>query len=99
MEASRSRCIRRSARLTATLFAAVPLLGACTAIGAPAIPFAGAYFPSWLACALAGLAGAVAVRLVFIATGVDDALPARLPVYLCVAAAIGFVVSLVGFGR
>lgn len=68
-------------------------------MGAPALPFFGAYFPSWLLCAVLGILGAVCVRLAFIRLGIDDALPARLPVYVCVAAAIGFLVSILSFGR
>ncbi len=49
--------------------------------------------------ALAGVLGAVIVRLVFIPLGIDDVLPIRLPVYVAIAAAIGFLVSLLGFGR
>lgn len=67
--------------------------------GAPAIPFFGAYFPSWLLCTFLGILGAVAVRLVFVRLGIDDALPARLPIYVCVAAGIGFLVSILSFGR
>lgn len=59
----------------------------------------GAYFPSWLLCAVIGVLGAVLVRLVFVRAGIDDALPVRLPVYVCVAAGIGFAVALLGFGR
>lgn len=59
----------------------------------------GAYFPAWLACALIGILGAVALRFLFIRLGIDDALPVRLPVYVALAAAIGFLVSLLGFGR
>ncbi|MCX5577743.1 YtcA family lipoprotein [Kaistia terrae] len=83
----------------ATLFGAALLLGGCTNAGAPTIAMYGAYFPSWLACALAGILGAVVVRLIFIPLGLDDVLPIRLPVYVAVAAAIGFSVSLLGFGR
>lgn len=75
------------------------LLGGCVPAGAPAIPFFGAYFPSWLLCALLGIVGAVVIRLVFIRTGIDDALPARLAVYICIAAGLGFLVSTIGFGR
>jgi len=75
------------------------LAAGCVPAGAPAIPLFGAYFPSWLACAGIGILGAVLVRLVFIATGIDDALPIRLPVYVAVAAAIGFLVALMAFGR
>ena len=85
-------------RAVAVSLAALPLAG-CIPAGAPALPLFGAYFPSWLLCALLGILGAVVVRLFFIRAGLDDALPIRLPVYLCIAAAIGFAVSLLGFGR
>lgn len=85
-------------RLAGMLGAAL-LLGGCTNAGAPAIAMFGAYFPSWLACALAGILGAVVVRMIFIPLGLDDVLPIRLPVYVAIAAAIGFLVSLLGFGR
>lgn len=75
------------------------LLGGCVPAGAPAIAFFGAYFPSWLLCALLGILGAVVIRFVFIRTGIDDALPARLPVYVAIAAALGFLMSMIGFGR
>lgn len=79
--------------------AAAGLLSGCAPLGAPSIPFFGAYFPSWLACALVGILGAVVVRLAFVRLGVDDALPARLPVYVAIAAGTGFLVSLLSFGR
>lgn len=91
--------MRQSAQVSVMLVAAIPLLSGCSTIGAPALPFFGAFFPSWLACTAAGLFGAVALRMIFIATGIDDALPVRLPVYVCLAVAIGFLVSIVGFGR
>lgn len=78
--------------------ATLPLAG-CIPAGAPAIPMFGAYFPAWLLCAVIGVLGAVLVRLVFIRAGIDDALPVRLPVYVCIAAGIGFAVALLGFGR
>lgn len=83
----------------AGIFGTALLLGGCTSAGAPSIALFGAYFPSWLACALAGILAAVVVRLIFILLGLDDVLPIRLPVYVAVAAAIGFSVSLLGFGR
>lgn len=78
--------------------AATALLGGC-ADAAPTIPLFGALFPAWLACASVGIVGAVVVRLAFIPLGLDDALPVRLPVYVAVAAIIGLLTSLVGFGR
>lgn len=80
------------------LLAGLPLAG-CDAAGAPSLSFFGAYFPSWLACAFIGILGAVLVRVVLIRLAVDDALPTRLVIYGCIAAAIGFLVSLLGFGR
>lgn len=86
---------RRAAVVTLAIW---PLTG-CVSTGAPAIPLFGAYFPSWLLAALLGIVGAVIVRLLFVRIGIDDALPVRLPVYVCIAAAIGFAISLLGFGR
>ncbi|WP_127089119.1 YtcA family lipoprotein [Aquabacter cavernae] len=74
-------------------------LGGCVSAGAPSLSFFGAYFPSWLACTLIGILGAILVRMVLIRLAIDDALPARLLIYVCIAAAIGFLVSLLGFGR
>ncbi len=74
-------------------------LGGCVPAGAPSIPFFGAYFPSWLLCAVIGILGALLVRVVLVRLGVDDVIPARLAVYVCVAAGIGFLVSIVSFGR
>ncbi|MEO2039334.1 MAG: YtcA family lipoprotein [Martelella sp.] len=63
------------------------------------IPFFGAYFPSWIACSLIGIVGAVVLRLVFIKIGLDDVMPLRVIVYLFLAIAIGLAASLILFGR
>lgn len=81
------------------LLAGAGLIPGCVPAGAPSLPFFGAYFPSWLACALIGILGAVALRFAFIRAGIDDAMPARLPVYVSIAAAIGFLASIIAFGR
>lgn len=75
------------------------MLSACAPLGAPSLSMFGAYFPSWLACAVAGILGAVVLRFVFIRLGIDDALPTRLPIYIALAAGLGFLVSLLSFGR
>lgn len=75
------------------------LQGGCSTAGAPTIALFGAYFPSWLACVAVGILGSVVVRLIFIPIGIDDALPIRLPVYVAIATAIGFLFSMWGFGR
>lgn len=71
----------------------------CAPLGAPAIPLFGAYFPAWLLCAFIGVIGAALVRVVFVAIGLDDLFPIRLPVYVAVAVIIGLLVSFFGFGR
>lgn len=90
-----------SARPSARLLVGLAMigLGGCVAQTGPSLAFFGAYFPSWLACALAGIVGAVLLRAVFIAVGIDDALPLRLLVYVSIAATLGFVASIAGFGR
>ncbi|MCF3932817.1 hypothetical protein L1787_05230 [Acuticoccus sp. M5D2P5] len=66
---------------------------------APAVPFLGAYFPSWLLAAFAGIGAAIVARVIFVAIGLDDVLPMRLLVYVGIATAVGFLVSSLAFGR
>lgn len=73
-------------------------LGGCSA-GAPTVFLAGAYFPAWLLCAVAGVVGAVIVRIGLVAAGIDDTIPFRLPVYICIAIVIGLLVAFAGFSR
>lgn len=79
--------------------AALLTVGGCAPIGAPSIPLFGAYFPAWLACAVAGILSTVVLRVVFVQIGIDDALPWRLLVYVCLALAIAFAFSRFVFGR
>lgn len=60
--------------------------------------FFGAYFPSWMLCVCIGIIGALAVRVVLVRAGIDDELPFRLLVYICLAAAIGFACALAIYG-
>ena len=89
----------RSGLRAAALTGAPLLLSGCTGFASPAISLFGAYFPSWLACALVGVIGAVVARVLFVRIGIDAILPARLLVYACVAALIGFSVALSVYGR
>lgn len=75
------------------------VLGGCTETRAPSIPLFGAYFPAWLACATLGILGAVLLRVLFVFIGLDDRLPLRLFVYVCLAAGISFAASLAFFGH
>lgn len=97
--ADRRHCRRPGGVRACLALAAVLPVAGCSPLGAPTISLFGAYFPSWLASALVGILGAVLVRLVFIRAGIDDAIPARLPVYVCIAFGIGFLFSHLGFGR
>lgn len=63
------------------------------------IPFLGAFFPSWLLSAFAGIAAALVARVVFVLIGLDDVLPVRLLVYVGIATCVGFLVSMLVFGR
>lgn len=67
-------------------------LSGCNA--APTQSILGSFFPSWMICALAGIAGAVVVRLVLSAAGIERAVPAPLLVHLAMAIAIAFAVWL-----
>ncbi len=64
---------------------------------APSVYAFGSYFPSWLLCAALGILGAVLVRVIFIRLQIDDFLPFRLLIYICVALIIAIVISLVFF--
>lgn len=64
---------------------------------APSVYAFGSYFPSWLLCAIVGILGAVVVRVIFIWLRLDDYLPLRLLVYICVALIIAIITSLAFF--
>ncbi|WP_329742183.1 YtcA family lipoprotein [Dyella sp. A6] len=59
---------------------AVLLLSSCSA--APSRNILGSYFPSWMLCAVFGIAGVAAIRFVLVRTGIDAALPLPVLVYL-----------------
>lgn len=83
----------------AGLFGLCLLTTGCSQAGAPAFPLFGAYFPAWMACVAGGIFGAIVVRLILIRLGIDDAMPIRLPIYVAIAATIGFLLSITSFGR
>lgn len=78
-----------------------PIIGlcGCTRSQAPSFPLLGSYFPSWLVCAFIGVIAAVIARILFIRVGIDEVLPWRLLVYVCLALAVAFVSSLLLFAR
>jgi hypothetical protein len=75
------------------------LLQSCSQPLSPSVPFFGAYFPSWLICSFVGIVGAILIRVAFVRSGLDDALPGRLIVYACLASTIAFGLALFAYGR
>ncbi|CND15534.1 similar to: Y. pestis YPO0620 putative exported protein [Yersinia frederiksenii] len=74
-------------------------LSGCTRSEAPSFALLGSYFPSWLACAFIGVIAAVVARVLFIRVGIDEVLPWRLLIYVCLALAVAFICSLLLFAR
>lgn len=61
---------------------ALGLLPGVAVAGSPTVPLLGTFFPIWLIAAVLGIIVTVAMRLVFIRTGIHDRLPVPLLVYL-----------------
>jgi hypothetical protein len=68
------------------------LLDGCS--GSPSRNILGSYFPSWMVCALIGLATALVARAVLKALGVLHELPAPLVVLLSIGCAVTFALWL-----
>ena len=64
-------------------------LSGCAAAGAPSFILFGAYFPAWMLCAMLGIVGAIATRVVMVATGLSDVVPFQL--FICVS--IGLIIA------
>ncbi|WP_337262532.1 MULTISPECIES: YtcA family lipoprotein [unclassified Serratia (in: enterobacteria)] len=77
----------------------VIVLSGCTVKEAPSFSLLGSYFPAWMACAFIGIIAAIMARILFIRVGIDEALPWRLFVYVCLALAVAFICSLLLFTR
>jgi hypothetical protein len=80
----------------ARLWCAAPmlgLLGGCD--GAPSRNILGSYFPSWMVCALVGLALALAARAIFKAVGMLEEIPVPLVVMLAIGSAGTFAMWLI----
>lgn len=85
---------RRRALLSsyALIGSSVLCLTGCSS--APSRNILGSYFPSWMICALIGLAATVAVRAVLAKAGIDGELPMPIVVYLALATAFSLAVWL-----
>jgi hypothetical protein len=65
----------------------------------PVIDIAGADFPSWLICMIAGIALAAALRALFAATRIEPHLGPLTVVYPCLALLLSCVVWMIFFNR
>jgi hypothetical protein len=57
----------------------------------PVISVAGANFPVWLMCLVAGIVVAICLRPLLVATGIDQGMTPRPLVYSCLALTIAFL--------
>jgi hypothetical protein len=94
--------IRRAARMRETrgdmrfrFLLALVSCGLSSCDGAPSRNILGSYFPSWMVCALVGIAAAVIGRSILKATGLLAEVPAPLAVLLAIACAVTFGLWLV----
>src|SRR5262245_55029551 len=81
---------RSLARVVPVLSTAPAVLAGCTGRSAPSLTVFGAFFPSWMLCALIGVAAAIAARAAFVALRWGDALPFQLLVCTSIGAICGF---------
>ena len=80
----------------ARLWCAGPLLGILGGCdGAPSRNILGSYFPSWMVCALVGIALALVARAIFKASGLLEELPVPFVVMLSIACAGTFAMWLI----
>jgi YtcA family len=80
-------------------FAAVTFAALLSAGCDPVVNIAGANFPAWLICAIAGVALAAALRPVFAATRVEPHVGPLIVVYPCLAVLLSCAVWLIFFNR
>lgn len=69
---------------------------ACSA--SPSRNVLGSYFPTWMLCALLGVAGVMLIRLALVKSGIDAVLPAPVLVYLSLWVAVTLACWLVWLG-
>jgi hypothetical protein len=72
--------------------AVLSALGGCD--GAPSRNILGSYFPSWMVCALAGIALSLIARVIFKTSGLLEQLPLPFVVMLAIACAGTFALWL-----
>ncbi len=76
----------------------VGVIAAYKAVGAQSQDVLGAYFPSWMFCAVAALVATALVRWLFVRAGVDRILAAPVVVYLAMTVSFSLVGWLLWLG-
>lgn len=69
-------------------------LTGCVEAGAPAFTLVGSFVPYWMFCVAVALIMTVVIRVGLIKWGIDDVMPLRLVVYLCLMLTLTFLFSL-----
>ena len=72
-------------------------LAGCTK--APAQDLFGSFFPAWMLCAVAGIGGAILLRVVLGLAGVMPFVPAPALTFIAIAVAVTLLVWLLWFGN
>jgi hypothetical protein len=82
-------------------FAVMAISMAGTTIGGcdPVINIGGANFPGWLVCAIAGIALAAIIRLLFVAVGIETYLGPAVLIYPCLVVLLACLTWLIFFNR
>jgi hypothetical protein len=80
-------------------FGSMTLTSCSGGSSAPSFDLFGAFFPAWLLCGVAGIAGAVAARVFFVCTDLAHTLPYQLAVCTAIGVMTAVLVWLLGFGH
>lgn len=67
--------------------------------GAPSYMLFGAFFPAWMVCAVIGILGAVAARVLMVRSGLATIVPFQLFVCASIGLIVALLVWLLWFGQ
>jgi hypothetical protein len=74
-------------------------LSGCEVRGAPSFVIVGSYLPGWMFWALIGIVSTIAIRVGFVASGLDNVLPFQLFVCGAIGVCCGLLAWLLWFGQ
>jgi hypothetical protein len=74
-------------------------LNGCASPSAPSLILFGAYFPGWLACAVAGIGAAILARIAMVTSGLSETLPLQLFVCTAIGLLVAIAIGLFWFGQ